>query len=113
MHDVTLTFNKPAAEAFFGDWATAVKLKVDSGKLKLKAVNAKSGKDVFPIKPRTRGGLEIVVSGPAAKQLLAEVPVDNNTHLALGATSRNWIDGIPVEEKPSKVCPTARFWTIR
>jgi hypothetical protein len=106
-----LTFNKPAASMFFGEGTTAVKLKVEGkGKVLFKPSAKEGGRDVFPLTPRTRGGVGITVDGKFAEEFLQATKMDRSTHMALEQSSYKWIAGEAVEGKPSKVVPTARLW---
>jgi hypothetical protein len=106
-----LTFNKPAAAMFFGEGATAVKLKVEGeGRVLFKPSTKEGGRDVFPLTPRTRGGVGITVDGRFAEEFLQATKMDRSTHMALEPASYKWIAGEAVEGKPSKVVPTARLW---
>lgn len=115
MTHVSLTFNRPAVLAFFGDAVDAVRVRIEGpSHISIKPVPAKTrGRDVFPLHHRTRGGAEIVVKGSLVEQLVQQADVESGTHIKLERGSRNWISGEAVEDKPSKVVPTARVWSVK
>lgn len=106
-----LTFNKPAAAMFFAEGAQAVKVKVvGKGQVQFKPSAKESGRDVFPLTGRTRGGVGITIGGKFAEEFLQATKMDRSTHMALEQTSYKWIAGHAVDGKPSKIVPTARLW---
>ena len=107
---LNLTFNKPAALQFF-EGAPAVKIKIEGpGRVLFKATDKETGRGVFPLSARTRGGLGITMSGRFASQFLETTQMTRGTHMAMAGTSYRWIAADAVEGKPSKVVPTARLW---
>lgn len=107
---LNLTFNKPAAVQFF-EGATAVKIKIEGpGKVLFKATDRETGRGIYKLSPRTRGGLGITMNGKFASQFLETTKMSRGTHMAMAGTSYRWIAADAVEGKPSKVVPTARLW---
>lgn len=109
---VNLTFNKPAALQFFEQaGVNGVKVRIEGkGKVLFKASAKESGRDVFPLTPRTRGGVGITITGGFAEQFLKTTGMGRGTHMELAGTSHKWVAADAVEGKPSKVVPTARLW---
>ena len=110
---INFTLNKPATTALLANGeATALKLKIDakSGKLLIKPSKTEKGTGVFPLFPRTRGGLGVTITGKFAEQFLTQTGMERGTHMALEATGYNWFVAEAVDGKPSKVVPTARLW---
>lgn len=115
MTHFAMTFNRPAVLAFFGEAADAVRIKIiGRDHILIKPVPAETrGKDVFQLVPRTRGGAGIVVEGAMAQKLVQQAAVERGSHIRLEPGSRNWINGETVDQKPSKVIPTARLWSVK
>lgn len=114
MKQFAMTFNKPAITAFFGQNADAVRLKIDGDQIKIKPVKGTTtGRNVYQLKQRSRGGAEIVLRGEMAHKLAMEMSADAGTMIRLEPGDRHWVDGQPVAEKPSKVIPTARIWLLK
>jgi hypothetical protein len=107
-----LTFNKPAAQLLEG--VSAVKVRAEGkGKVMFKASKRETGRDVFPISSRTRGGLGITVSGKFADEFLQTTKTERGVHMTLEQGTHGWIHGAAhgaAGEKPSKIVPTARLW---
>lgn len=109
-----LTFNKPAAQMFFGENPTgSVKIKVEDGKVLFKNAKKESGNGIFPLSARTRGGVGITLSGRFAENFLKQTGMASDTHMKLEAQPYHWIAGEAVEGKPSKIVPTARLWKAK
>lgn len=109
---VSMTFNRPAVLAFFGESVDAVRVRVEGpSHISIKPVpSTTKGRDVFPLQHRTRGGAGIVVTGSLVDRLLHDADVEKGTHIKLERGTRNWISGEAVGDKLSKVVPTARVW---
>lgn len=107
-----LTFNKPAAAILEG--ARGIRVAPQGkGKVSFKATTRESGKGIFAVEARTRGGMGITVSGPFADEFLKATKLDRGIHMALEAGSHGFLHGQAVEGKPSKIVPTARLWRMR
>lgn len=91
-------------------------MKVVDGNVMFQPVSA-SGGDVWSIEERTRGGLGITLTGTDADKFLIETGLHAGDHLVLGGIRDGWITSrrhvpVPGQEKPSKIWPSARIWSI-
>ena len=117
MATFALTFNKVAADLHFDRaQVKGLRVKVQDGDVTFEP-SASIDEGVWPLEERTRGGLGITLTGVEADRFLLDTGMQAGDHLVLGAIRDGWITSrrhvpVPGQEKPSKIWPSARIWSI-
>lgn len=117
MATFALTFNKVAADLHFDPaQVKGVRVKAQDGDVTFQP-SATIEEGVWPLEERTRGGLGITLTGTEADRFLLDTGTQAGDHLILGAIRDGWITSrrhvpVPGQEKPSKIWPSARIWSI-
>jgi hypothetical protein len=110
-----LTFNKVAVDLHF-DQASAIDVRVEDGNVLFRRADARRA-DAWRLEDRTRGGRGITMTGVEADRFLIDTGLQAGDHLILGAIRDGWITSrrfvpIPGQDKPSRIWPSARIWSI-
>lgn len=115
MATFALTFNKVAVDLHF-DQGSAIDIRVEDGNVLFRRADARRA-DAWQLEDRTRGGRGITMTGAAADRFLIDTGMQAGDHLILGAIRDGWITSrrfvpIPGQDKPSRIWPSARIWSI-
>lgn len=117
MPSFDLTFNAVAGSLHFPPDVAGVRVGSLDGDLAFQPSQSPTGPNTWPVTPRIRGGVEVRIDGPAAAELLASTGLEEGQYLVLGAMKDGWVTSkrhvpTPMQEKPSKIWPTARLWRL-
>lgn len=115
MATFALTFNKVAVDLHFEQGA-AIDVRVRDGNVMFQRADARRA-DAWRLEDRTRGGRGITMTGPEADRFLIDTGMQAGDHLILGAIRDGWITSrrfvpVPGQDKPSRIWPSARIWSI-
>lgn len=115
MATFALTFNKVSVDLHF-EGNTAIDVKVEGGNVFFRRGDARRA-TAWQLEDRTRGGRGITMTGVEADRFLIETGMQAGDHLILGAIRDGWITSrrfvpVPGQDKPSRIWPSARIWSI-
>lgn len=115
MATFALTFNKVSVDLHF-DGNAAIDVKVENGNVFFRRGDARRA-SAWQLEDRTRGGRGITMTGAEADRFLIETGMQPGDHLILGAIRDGWITSrrfvpVPGQDKPSRIWPSARIWSI-
>lgn len=119
MPSFEITFNKVASELHFGEPDTkALQVSVIGNELAFRVADDPLAPDACRLTPRTRGGLEITLDGDLASLVLEQTGLLEGDYVVLGKVVDGWITSRRYvqragQDKPSKIYPAARLWSIR
>ncbi len=110
-----LTFNKPAVRQFLEGDDKGLRIRVDNGVVMFKTSKTANLADAAPLDQRTRGGIEAVVEGESAANILANLHNPAGPFFVLKRREGGWVAAEPYDgaDAPPKFEPHVRVWTAR
>lgn len=117
MTEYRLTFNKPAVAQLFitelGEPANGLRVRFHKGRVQFSPVNV-TGPDVLVFVPRSRGGVEAIVEGSMAEELMNKLSHAYGPFSLLRRSAGGWIEATPysLSDNPPKFDPHVRTWGV-